>query len=219
MRLEDRPKRAVPGFEDVIGSEAQLREVIAAPKAQAVWDKTIAQIDEHCAAFIARSPFVMIASCDPDGRMDISPKGDPPGFVRVLDEKTLAIPDRPGNGRLDTFRNLVANPRVGLYFLVPGKQETLRVSGSAQVVRDRWLLDELACKGKPAQLALVVHVEEAFFHCAKCVVRSHLWDESEWPDLAGLAPMGKVMVDQAKLNVPAELVEHSLQRDVAERLY
>lgn len=206
-------------FQDVIETEEQLREVVPAPRVQAVWDKTIAVIDEHCAAFIARSPFVMIASCDRDGRMDISPKGDPPGFVHVLDEKTLAIPDRPGNGRLDTFRNLVTNPRVGLYFLVPGKQETLRVSGSAQVVRDQWLLDDLACKGKPASLALVVHVEEAFFHCAKCVVRSHLWHQSEWPDLAGLAPMGKVMVDQAKLDLPAELVERSLERDIAERLY
>ena len=118
----------------------------------------------------------MIASSSKDGKMDISPKGDPPGFVRVVDENTLAIPDRPGNGRADTFRNILENPRISVYFLVPGRGETLRVNGSAQLVRDPELLEGFAVKGKPAQLAIAVNVEEAFFHCAKCVVRSNLWD-------------------------------------------
>ncbi|MBK9344251.1 MAG: pyridoxamine 5'-phosphate oxidase family protein [Dehalococcoidia bacterium] len=151
--------------------------------------------------------------------MDISPKGDPAGFIRVLDEHTLAIPDRPGNGRADTFRNLLENPRVSVYFLVPGRSETLRVNGFARLVKDRWLLEEMAVKGHPAQLAIAVTVEEAFFHCAKCVVRSNLWDAGAWGDASELASLGAVMRDQLKLQVPAEAIEAGLQKDIETRLY
>ena len=206
-------------FDDVITSEDQLREVIPAPRSQATWDKTITRIDEHSAAFISKCPFVLIATSDTTGRMDVSPKGDPPGFIKVIDESTLAIPDRPGNGRVDSFRNILDNPRIGLYFLVPGRQETLRVNGGARLVRDQWLLDEMAMKGKPAQLALVVDVEEVFFHCAKCVVRSGLWDADHWADTSDLASLGQVMRDQIKLDVPADAIENSLRRDIETRLY
>ncbi|MEX1104324.1 MAG: MSMEG_1061 family FMN-dependent PPOX-type flavoprotein, partial [Dehalococcoidia bacterium] len=144
---------------------------------------------------------------------------DPPGFVHILDEHTIAIPDRPGNGRADTFRNILENPRIGLYFLVPGRQETLRINGGARLVRDQWLLDRMAVKGRPAQLALVVDVEEVFFHCAKCIVRSNLWDADEWLDASDLASMGQVMRAQIKLDVPAEAIEQSLQKDIETRLY
>ena len=206
-------------FEDVITDEAQLREVIPEPRSPGAWDKTITAIDEHTAAFIGKSPFVLIASSSLDGHMDVSPKGDPPGFVRVLDPTTLAIPDRPGNGRADSFRNLLENPRVGLYFLVPGRQETLRVNGGARLVRDPWLLNEMAVKEKPAQLALIVDVEEVFFHCAKCVVRSGLWDAEHWTDASDLASMGQVMRDHIKLDVPAEAIDRGLQKDIETRLY
>lgn len=161
----------------------------------------------------------MIATTSRDGKMDISPKGDPPGFVRVLDEHTLAIPDRPGNGRADTFRNLLDNPRISVYFLVPGRSETLRINGSAQLVTDDWLLNDLSVKGKPAQLAIAVNVEESFFHCAKCVVRSNLWDAGAWEDASELASLGAVMRDQLKLEVTAEAIEAGLNRDIATRLY
>lgn len=209
----------MPDFNSIIATEADLRSIIPEPPPGGVWDKSLPFLEDHSKAFIAASPFVMIASCDPAGRMDISPKGDPSGFVQVLDDKTLAIPDRPGNGRADTFRNLLANPRIGLYFLVPGRSETLRVSGSAQLVRDQWLLGQMAVKEKPAQLAIVVNVEEAFFHCSKCIVRSNLWDTDDWDDVSHLASLGKIMRDQLKLEVPAEAIEKSLQKDIANRLY
>ncbi|MEX0784648.1 MAG: pyridoxamine 5'-phosphate oxidase family protein [Dehalococcoidia bacterium] len=206
-------------FEGVITSEADLREVIPPPRGRGAWDKSISAVDEHTAAFIAKCPFVLVATSDASGRMDVSPKGDPPGFVHILDEHTIAIPDRPGNGRADSFRNILENPRIGLYFLVPGRQETLRINGGARLVRDQWLLDEMAVKGRPAQLALVVDVEEVFFHCAKCIVRSNLWDADEWLDASDLASMGQVMRAQIKLDVPAEAIEQSLQKDIETRLY
>jgi PPOX class probable FMN-dependent enzyme len=206
-------------FEGVITSEAELREFIPEPRGSGAWDKSLTIVDDHSAAFIAKCPFVLVATSDASGKMDVSPKGDPPGFVRVLDEHTIAIPDRPGNGRADTFRNILANPRIGLYFLVPGRQETLRINGGARLVRDQWLLDEMAVKGRPAQVAVVVDVEEVFFHCAKCIVRSQLWDAEHWLDASDLASMGQVMRDQIKLDVPAEAIDRSLQKDVETRLY
>ncbi len=206
-------------FDDVITTEDQLREVIPAPRTSGAWDKTISLVDEHTAAFIAKCPFVLVATSDASGRMDVSPKGDPPGFVQVLDEKTIAIPDRPGNGRADSFRNILENPRIGLYFLVPGRQETLRINGGARLVRDQSLLDQMAVKGRPAQLALVVDVEEVFFHCAKCIVRSNLWAADHWLDASALASMGQVMREQIKLDIPAEAIDRGLQKDIETRLY
>ncbi|HXF61549.1 MAG TPA: MSMEG_1061 family FMN-dependent PPOX-type flavoprotein, partial [Caldilineaceae bacterium] len=141
-------------FSEVVTSEEQLREIMGYP-AQRVIDKVVSSLDEHCRAFIAKSPFLLIGSADARGHMDVSPKGDPPGFVRVLDDKTLAIPDRPGNRRADTFGNILQNPKVALIFLVPGKQETLRVSGTAQIVRDQWLRELMPVRGKTPDLALV----------------------------------------------------------------
>ena len=206
-------------FSDVISSEEALREIIPAPRGYGTWEKSLTFVDPHAAAFIARSPFVMIATTSADGKMDISPKGDPAGFVRVIDEHTLAIPDRPGNGRADTFRNLLENPRISVYFLVPGRSETLRVNGAASLVKDQWLLDDMAVKGKPAQLAIAVTVEESFFHCSKCVVRSNLWDAEAWDDASELAGLGQIMKDQLKLQVEAEKIEANLQKDVETRLY
>ena len=206
-------------FTDVIRTEDDLRVVIPEPANRAVWDKTITILDRHCRDFIAKSPFLLLATCDSTGRVDVSPKGDPPGFVQVLDDTTLAIPDRPGNQRADSLRNLVDRPRAGLIFLVPGKSETLRVNGPVELVRDRWLLEQMAMKGKPAQLAIVVHAEEVFFHCSKCVVRSQLWEQSAWPDLSDLASMGQVMKDHIKLDLPEDAMNAFLEQDVKTRLY
>ena len=151
--------------------------------------------------------------------MDISPKGDAPGFVRRLDEKTLAIPDRPGNQRFDTFRNLFQSPRIGLIFLIPGKRETLRISGSAQVVRDQELLESMAERGKVPPLAIVVHVEEAFFHCSKCMIRSRLWQPDQWPTLEGLPTLAQTMKDAASIPAPVEVVEGLIADDEENRLY
>ena len=205
-------------FSDIVTTEAQLREVLGHPS-QRVIDKQLASLDDHSRAFLAISSFVLLASCDDHGNMDVSPKGDPPGFVHVLDDKTIAIPDRLGNRRADTIRNVLLNPNVGMIFLVPGKEETLRVNGTALIVRDRWLRDRLAMNGKVPDHALVITVKEVFFHCAKCVIRSKLWDSAQWPDLSGQASLAQAMVDQARLTQSVAEMQAIIDRDVRERLY
>lgn len=206
-------------FSHVVRSEAELRGLMGGPVAPPVVEKTLSALDRHCLTFIKRAPFVLISSSDAAGRMDISPKGDAPGFVKVLDEHTLAIPDRPGNQRFDTFRNLFESPRVGLIFLIPGKRETLRISGRAEVVRDSELLATLAANGKVPALAMAVHVEEAFFHCAKCIIRSHLWQPEQWPQLEGLPTLAQTMKDAASIPAPVEVVEGIIREDEENRLY
>jgi len=176
-------------------------------------------MDRHCRAFIARSPFVLIASANARGQMDVSPKGDAPGFVAVLDDRTLAVPDRPGNRRADTFMNVLENPKVGLIFFVPGKSETLRVSGSATIVRDADLRGSMAARGKTPDFVLAIDVEEAFFHCSKCIVRSSLWIPEAWPPLDGLPSLAQTMVDAAALQMPVEALEQIIKQDESERLY
>jgi PPOX class probable FMN-dependent enzyme len=207
-----------PRFAEIVTSESELRALIGHPK-EVVLKGRLGALDDHCRAYIAKSPFVVIASADGEGGIDVSPKGDPPGFVRVLDDSTLAIPERPGNRRADTFSNLLQDPHVALIFLVPGKQETLRVGGTAMIVRDRWLCDQMAIGGNSPTLALVVAVEEVSIHCAKCMIRSKLWDARHWPDLDGVPSLARAIVDQAKLTkTPAE-VQALIDDDIRERLY
>ena len=177
------------------------------------------ELDKHCRKFISLSPFLLIATADANGNMDVSPKGDPPGFVHVLDDQTLAIPDRPGNKRADGFIHIIENPRVGLFFMVPGYRETLRVAGSAQIVRDESLRSKMAIKGKAPALALVVTMEEAFFHCAKCVIRSGIWQPEEWPDISEMPSYGQITVDQTHWHETPEEIELQLQDSYATKLY
>ena len=206
-------------FNNVVRSEEELRELMGDPVAPPVVEKTMSSLDKHCTAFISRAPFVLIASGDSKGRMDISPKGDPAGFVKVLDSTTLAIPDRPGNQRFDTFKNLFESPRIGLIFLVPGKKETLRISGRAEVVRDTELLESMAINHRAPALAIAVHVEEAFFHCAKCIIRSRLWKPDHWPSVEGLPTLAETMKDAASIPAPLEAVEQLIKDDEEGRLY
>lgn len=205
-------------FRDVITSEAELRQILGEPSERAV-KKELDHLDRHCKAFIGRSPFLLIASAGATGAMDISPKGDPPGFVRVLDDHTLAIPDRKGNRRADTFRNVIANPQVALYFLVPGYRESLRVTGTARVVRDAWLLESMPERGAVPTLALVVSVRDAFYHCAKCVIRSGLWDAQSWGDLSGLPSFGEILTDQTGSKLPVAELEAQLAESYQKNLY
>jgi hypothetical protein len=204
-------------FKDVVATEADLRALMGNAEGGAV-TKVIDRIDEHCRRFIARSPFVVLATGSSTG-LDVSPKGDPAGFVRVIDERTLAIPDRPGNNRFDSYSNLLHDPRVGLIFLVPRRKETLRVAGRATIVRDADLRQSMAVDGHVPELALVVAVERAFFHCAKCMVRSHLWEPDRWPDTAGVSSLGEALRDHAKLHHSAREIDEYLARDEAEGLY
>jgi uncharacterized protein len=206
-------------FRDVVTSADELRALIGEPSEIAV-KKQVATIDVHCREFIGRSPFVLLATSDAAGRCDVSPKGDAPGFVQVLDDRHLAIPDRPGNRRLDGMRNLVENPHVGLIFLVPGKEETLRVNGRAWIVRDEALLERMVFAGKRPQLAIGVQVEECFMHCAKAFKRSKLWDAEQWPDLTALAPAARMLLDHAKPEgMTVEQMERRLQEGYQKNLY
>ncbi|HEY3107946.1 MAG TPA: pyridoxamine 5'-phosphate oxidase family protein [Chloroflexota bacterium] len=200
------------GFEQVVRSEAELRAIVGEPTERAV-NKQIDRLDEHCRSIIAASPFMLLGTASATGWCDVSPKGDAPGFVRVLDERTLAIPDRPGNKRLDSLRNIVQNPRVGLLFVVPGKGETLRVNGRATIVRDEPLLASLAFEGKRPLLAVVVEVEEAFAHCSKAFIRSHLWQPESWPDSSALPSIAQMVMDHAR---PTDLTLEELEAATAE---
>jgi len=142
-----------------------------------------------------------------------------PVFVRVLDNSTLAIPDRPGNRRADTLANILENPKVGLIFFVPGKSETLRVSGSAKIVRDSDLRESMAARGKTPEFALAVEVQEAFFHCSKCIIRSILWMPQAWPSLDGLPNIAQTMVDAGTLPMPVEALEEIIKQHESECLY
>jgi PPOX class probable FMN-dependent enzyme len=184
-------------FKHVVTSEAELRDLLGSPSERAV-KKDVAVLDEHCRAFLARSPFMLLATSSGAGRCDVSPKGDAPGFVRVLDERHLVVPDRPGNKRLDGMRNLLQNPHVGMIFLVPGREETLRVNGRAWIVRDAELLASLAARGREPLLAIGVEVEECFFHCPKAFRRSQLWEPEAWPDRSVLPSMACVLYEKLK---------------------
>jgi len=206
-------------FKDVVTSVAMLREVVPEPD-DLVKEKVISIVDETAARFIAASPFLLIATTDAGGTLDVSPKGDPAGFVKVLDEKTIAIPDRLGNGRLDTLRNILANPIVGLIFLIPGAGHTLRVSGHATVVRDMALREELAFKGKMPEHAIVVDVERVLSHCTKCMVRSGLWKQEKWPDTSDVPTLADILVAHAKLEAAAKVgLQKLIDTDISERLY
>ena len=158
---------------------------------EAVVSKVIDRLDGHCRDFIARSPFVLVATADEAGNCDVSPKGGPAGFVAVLDERRLAIPDAPGNRLVYSLRNIVAAGRVGLLFLIPGIEETLRVNGRPRLVADAPYFDSLVVKGKRPQLAVVIEVEELYMHFAKAFLRSSLWMPETWPDRSALPSLGK----------------------------
>lgn len=205
-------------FKKTISDEATLRRILGKPHGVVV-RKTIDRLDVHCRNFIGRAPFVLVASSDGEGCFDISPKGDPAGFVEVLDDQTLVIPERLGNRRADTFHNVLKNPAAGLIFMIPGKMETLRVSGKATLIQDADILERLAVKGKVPQLGLALHVTEAFFHCSKSIVRSKLWSPEAWPSLEGLPTLAQTMVDGGNSRMPVPVLDVFIKRDEKKRLY
>ena len=157
--------------------------------------KVIDHIDVHCRVWIERCPFIVVASINAAGAMDTSPKGDPPGFVKVLDRHTLAIPDRKGNHRGDTFLNVLENPGVGIIFIVPKRREVVRVSGTALLARDPDLLATMAVNGKLPHIAMIVRVKEAFFHCGKSMIRSGMWEPGRWGSIDGLPTYAQALKD------------------------
>lgn len=181
--------------DDRIASPAQLRETYALPKGRAV-SKQIDRLDGYCRDFIALSPFLLLSTAGAGGKLDCSPRGDLPGFVQTPDEHTLLMPDRPGNNRLDSLSNIAENPKVGMLFLVPGFNETLRVNGPADISTDADLCARFAVDGKPARSVVRVAVGEVFFHCAKALIRSRLWDAEARQDRSNFPSFGKILADQ-----------------------
>jgi uncharacterized protein len=210
-------------FKNIISSREALRTVIRQPS-ELVIAKEINFLDEHCKSLIALSPFILIATSNKRGRCDVSPKGDPPGFVQVLSDKYLAIPDRPGNARLDSIENILENPQVGLLFVIPGTRETLRINGKAMIIQDDEVLDRGMVDGKRPTLAIGVEVQEAFIHCAKAFIRSNLWKHETWPSLEGLPTFAKMLIDHVNAeNIKTEMTEKQLddllENDYKAKLY
>ena len=207
-----------PAPTDVIGTEDDLRSLYKEP-AELARGKTLAKLDRHCRNFIDRSPFLCIGSSGPDGRGDVSPRGDAPGFVKILDDSTLIIPDRPGNNRLDTMSNITHNPNVGLLFMIPGMDETLRINGRAKIVRDAALLRTFEVNGRSPTVAVMVEVDEAFLHCSKALRRARLWDEDTKIDRKTFPPLGRMLKDQIDTSMTAEEAEENVQYSLENQLY
>jgi len=205
-------------FAGIVTSNDEITSIIGDPMPQAL-AKEIDHLDDICRKFIAASPFCVIASSNPERHIDLSPKGDPAGFVRVLDDKHLAVPDRPGNRRVDTFHNLLKDPRIGIIFMIPGKGETLRVAGEARIVRDERLRETMAVNRRVPALALVVYVERVFLHCPKAILRSKLWQPDAWPDSRGTASIGQAMIAHGKLGVTEEELEKEARKAGVLALY
>ncbi|MER7888667.1 pyridoxamine 5'-phosphate oxidase family protein [Micromonospora sp. NPDC094482] len=166
-----------------ITSQEELRELLGTPHARAV-AKERTRLHQRDLDWLAASPFCLVATAGADGSCDVSPKGDPGGFALALDDRTIAVPERPGNRRADGYRNILENPHVGLIFLIPGRTDTLRINGRARLVRDAPWFDDMVVKGHRPILAIVVEIEQIFYHCAKAFLRSQLWQPETWqPDV------------------------------------
>lgn len=205
----------------VISSEEVLREHYK-PAMQKAVEKQLDHLDKHCRAFIERSPFLCIATSSPDGYADNSPKGDEPGFVRILDETTIGIPDRMGNNRLDTITNLLKNPQIGLIFFIPGVDETLRINGRAEVSIDPELLEPSTFRGKAPTSMIVVHVEEAYLHCPKALIRSTLWQRASAGDEKPFPTLTKMLSDQLGTPLEGEALaaaEKEYEKRIIDTLY
>lgn len=202
-----------------ISTSAGLREIYGTPRPDSyAVHCVLPHLDQHHRAFIALSPFLVIASADAQGLPDVSPRGDLPGFVAVLDEQTLLIPDRPGNKKLITLSNIVAHPDVALLFLVPGRVETLRVTGQAQITTDATLLAPLAVQGHLPKSGLVVTVEHAWLHCGKALIRSRLWDQEAQVAPDALPTLGCMLADQIA-GVKAADADARLESNIQTRLW
>jgi len=196
---------------------SSLRECYPEPSERAVL-KTQRALDVHMKRFVALSPFVCLGSSSEDGA-DVTPRGDQPGFVHVLDDATLLIPDWPGNNRLDTLMNIEANPQVGLLFLIPGFNESLRVNGTAEVSLDPSLIERWTVNGKHPRSVVRVTVREAFLHCGKAIIRSKLWDESSRVERSALPPYGQMLKDEIDVRDSAEEIQASVEDAYRTRLY
>jgi PPOX class probable FMN-dependent enzyme len=200
-----------------MSNESELRKLYPPPIERARL-KTLRRLDQHCANFIARSPFLCLGTSSEHGA-DVTPRGDEPGFVHLLNETTLAIPDWPGNNRLDSFSNIFANPQVALLFFIPGVQETLRVNGTAEITTNPELMNRWERNGKRPRAVVVIAVREAFLHCGKALIRSRLWQDDYKIDRSELPPYGRMLKDQIETTETAEEMQSSIEKGYANKLY
>ncbi|WP_127585463.1 pyridoxamine 5'-phosphate oxidase family protein [Paenibacillus koleovorans] len=201
--------------------ETELRPIAGYPGKLAD-SKMKDRLDEHAIGWIAKSPFVMMATSDDQGRCDVSPRGDAPGFVHVVDERHLFLPERPGNRRWDSIRNLLTNPGIGLIFLIPGVEETFRVNGRGVVTRDPALLEATAVQGKLPLMGIGVEIDECYLHCAKAFKRSGLWRPDTWLEAGDRPSVSELLVAHCRTAMPEVTlgeVEASLQESYTKRLY
>ncbi|MBE9916423.1 pyridoxamine 5'-phosphate oxidase family protein [Paenibacillus donghaensis] len=206
-------------FQDVIQTEEELEQLAGKP-GDLVNHKVIGNLDHHCRHFISLSPLVFIATSGENGSCDCSPRGDAPGFVYIVDDHTLVIPERPGNRRYDSLRNLLANPHIGLIFVIPGLEETLRVNGKGYVIRDRELMERMSAQGKVPAAGIGVEVEECFIHCAKAFKRSGTWKPESWLLKESLPDPAVILAEHAgKLRLSSREVRAALNESYEKRLY
>ena len=203
---------------DVVRTEDQIRQIV--PQ---VWRTQTAKILDHvddlCAAWIRHSPFLTMATVSADGRVDVAPRGDPPGFVRVLDPHSLAVPDRPGNHRYDSFLNILQTGRIGLCFFVPNRNEVVRVNGSARIVRDTALRESMAVNGRIPDFAVLVRVEEAFYHCGKAIIRAGLWAPEKAMSVESLPTYGAAIKAHARDERSLAEMDRVMRHNEEHRLY
>lgn len=181
--------------EIVFTQEEELRDVLGPPLDLAV-RKALPKLDKYCKEFIRRSPFLCLGTADASGKGDVSPRGDRPGFVQILDDNTLFLPERPGNSRFDTLTNIIDNPNVGVLFLVPGYEETLRVNGTGCVIKDDALLERCAVNGKVPVVGIKIEVNEAYLHCAKALKRAKIWLAESQQNRGDMPSLGKMILEQ-----------------------
>ena len=206
-------------FQRVVTSDDELAELIGVPS-ELVLRKQLPELDAHMKAFIAESPFLLLGTVSREGCCDVSPRGDACGLVKVLDSRTLVIPDRRGNRRADSLRNILETGRAGLLFLIPGVGETLRVNGRACLIRDEEILAPLAVGGKHALVGIVVEVEECFLQCAKAVIRSKLWEARAGGRVAPLPCFAEILIDQTKIEgETVESLNRQIEDSYANKLY
>lgn len=197
---------------------ADLRQVTATPS-RYVDAKVIDHVDALAARFIAASPLMILGTRRADGGVDQTPRGDPPGFVKILDPRTLAVPDRPGNNRMDSIENILRDDAVGLLFLIPGHGDTLRVSGRAAIVDDPALAERLAVNGRPAGLVTLIRVQRVLSHCPKAFIRSRAWQPDHWPDTSDVPSLAEMMKVHSGLQDSIPELEAVIERSNTERLY
>jgi uncharacterized protein len=206
-------------FQNHVTSQEELRSMLGSPSIRGQ-NKVITSLDEHCREFIGKSPFLVLATSDAQGNCDSSPRGDAPGFVYVLDDHYLIIPDRPGNKRVDSMFNILANPRVGLLFLIPGMSETLRINGEATIIRDEDILGKMAVNGKAPLLGIAVKIEQCFMHCGKAFKRSGLWEPDRWSAKENLPNAAKILADHVNLpGMTEDVVAEALLDGYKNKLY